>query len=146
MKANEKLERQIIEQKRAEEALIEQGRILEAFFTSTITPLVLLDRDFNFIRVNEAYGKACRRDVSEFPGHNYFEFYPSDAKPIFEEVVESKRPYQVIARPFSFSDHPELQETYWDWTLTPTLDVRDEVEFLVFSLVDVTERKRTLKA
>ena len=142
MKANEEMEREIIGRKRVEETLIEQGRILEAFFTSTITPLVLLDKDFNFIRVNEAYGKACRRDVSEFPGHNYFEFYPSDAKPIFEEVVESKRPYQVIARPFSFPDHPELGESYWDWTVTPTLDARGKVEFMVFSLEDVTERKR----
>lgn len=32
--------------------------------------------------------------------------------------------------------------TYWDWTLVPVLDAEDEVEFLVFSLVEVTEHKR----
>jgi PAS domain S-box-containing protein len=142
VKLNEALQAEIAERKRAEKILIEQSRILEAFFTSTITPLVFLDRDFNFVRVNKAYAKACQRDISEFPGHNHFEFYPSDAKPIFEEVAETKVPYQAIARPFTFPDHPEWGITYWDWTLTPILDNAGEVEFLVFSLNDVTERKR----
>jgi len=131
---------------KANKELTEQSRILESFFKSTITPLIFLDRDFNFIRVNEAYAKACQRDVSEFPGHNHFEFYPSDAKVIFEQVVKTKEPYQAIARPFTFPDHPEWGETYWDWTLTPILDERDETEYLVFSLNDVTERKRAEKA
>ncbi len=126
--------------------LIEQSRILESFFKHTITPLVLLDKDFNFIRVNSAYAKACQREVSEFPGHNHFEFYPSDARIIFEQVVETKTPYQAVAKPFVFPDHPEWGETYWDWTLTPILNDSDEVEFLVFSLNDVTERTRAQKA
>lgn len=130
---------------RAEKALVEQSRILEGFFTSTITPLVFLDRDFNFIRVNEAYAKACQRQISDFPGHNHFEFYPSGAKEIFGRVVETKIPYQAIAQPFTFPDHPEWGVTYWDWTLTPLLGESGEVEFLVFALQDVTERKRAEK-
>ena len=86
--------------------MIEQSRILEAFFTSTITPLVFLDRDFNFVRVNKAYAKACQRDISEFPGHNHFEFYPSDAKAIFEQVVQTKEPYQAICKTVHLSRPP----------------------------------------
>ena len=130
---------------KANEKLGDQSRILEGFFTSTITPLVFLDRDFNFIRVNEAYAKACERDVSEFPGHNHFEFYPSAAKEIFERVVETKIPYQAIARPFTFPNHPEWGITYWDWTLTPLLGDNGQVEFLVFALQDVSERKHAEK-
>ena len=130
----------------ADAALKEQSRILEAFFTSTVTPLVFLDRDFNFVRVNQAYAKACQRDISEFKGHNHFEFYPSDAKAIFERVVETRTPYQAVARPFTFPDHPEWGTTYWDWTLTPVLDDAGEVEYLVFSIQDVTERKRAEEA
>jgi PAS domain S-box-containing protein len=146
MSVVEALQDEMAERKRVEEALGEQSRILEAFFTSTITPLVFLDRNFNFVRVNEAYAKACQREISEFPGHNHFEFYPSDAKEIFEQVVETKVPYQAIARPFTFPDHPEWRITYWNWTLTPLLDGTGEVEFLVFSLEDVTERKRAEEA
>jgi PAS domain S-box-containing protein len=126
--------------------LKEQSRILESFFQYTVTPLVFLDRDFNFIRVNEAYARACQREASEFPGHNHFEFYPSDAKAKFEQVVQTKEPYMAIARPFTFPDHPEWGTTYWDWILTPLLDDAGEVEFLVLSLEDVTERKRAQEA
>ena len=146
IKINKELQKEITERKKAEKNLSDQSRILEAFFTSTITPLVFLDRDFNFVRVNEAYAKACQRDISEFIGHNHFEFYPSDAKEIFEQVVETKIPYQAVARPFTFPDHPEWGITYWDWTLTPLLDEKGKVEFLVFSLEDVTERKWAEKA
>ena len=126
--------------------LKEQSRILESFFKYTVTPLVFLDRDFNFIRVNEAYAKACRRDILQFPGHNHFEFYPSDAKAKFEQVVRTKEPYAAIARPFTFPDHPEWGTTHWDWTLTPILDDAGEVESLVLSLEDVTKRKRAEEA
>ncbi len=137
---------EMIAHMRADKALVEQSRISEAFFTSTITPLVFLDKNFNYIRVNEAYAKACQRDISEFLGHNHFEFYPSPAKALFEQVVEKKVPYQALARPFTFPDHPEWGTTYWNWTLTPILDNRGDVEFLVFSLQDVTQRKRAEKA
>jgi PAS domain S-box-containing protein len=145
-KINEELQAEIVERKRADRVLYEQSRILEAFFSSTVTPLVFLDRNFNFVRLNQAFAKACQRNISEFPGHNHFEFYPSAAKALFEHVVETKAPYQAIARPFTFPDHPEWGETYWDWTLTPVLDDTGEVEYLVFSLQDVTDRKRAEEA
>jgi PAS domain S-box-containing protein len=133
---------QFLEMKESQKHLIEQARILEGFFTATITPLVLLDRDFNFIRVNSAYAKACQRDISDFIGRNHFDLYPSDARGIFEEVVRTKESRQASAKPFAFPDHPEWGVTYWDWTLTPALNPSGEVDFLVFSLNDVTERTR----
>lgn len=120
-----------------------QSRFLQAFFDHSLDSLVLLDKHFNFIRVNEVYARACGRSVSDFPGHNHFEFYPNaENQAIFEMVVRSKRPYQVAAKPFVFPDHPEWGVTYWDWTLVPVLDADGEVDFLVFSLRDVTLRKR----
>jgi PAS domain S-box-containing protein len=133
---------EFLEMKEAQEHLIGQARILEAFFTATITPLVLLDKDFNFIRVNSAYAKACGRDITELIGRNHFDLYPSEAKKIFEEVVRTKKPHQVSAGPFTFPDHPEWGVTYWDWTLTPVLGSKGEIDFLVYSLNDVTERTR----
>jgi len=121
----------------------EQSMVLEAFFKHSMTCLVFLDREFNFLRVNQTYAKACRRDASEFPGHNHFEFYPhAENEAIFREVVRSKTPYHAVAKPFTFPDHPEWGTTYWDWTLVPILNAAGEVEFLIFALDDVTERKR----
>jgi signal transduction histidine kinase len=93
--------------------------------------------------VNEAYARACKRDITDFPGHNHFEFYPhKENKEIFNNVVKTKKPYQAMTKPFSFPDHPEWGITFWDWTLVPILDKTGEVDFLVFSLKDVTEQKR----
>ncbi len=130
------------ERRWAEAALVEQSTTLEAFFSHSLTPLVFLDKDFNYLRVNEAYAKAWQRDVSEFRGRNHFEFSPHEEnETIFRRVVETKVPFQAIAKPFLFPDHPEQGVTYWDWTLVPVLDNEGEVDFLVFSLNDVTERK-----
>lgn len=131
------------EQQRAERKLREQASILDSFFSDTITPLVLLDKDFNFIRVNNAYARACGKEVSEFTGHNHFTFYPhAENEEIFRRVVETKTPYRAFAKPFSYPDHPEWGTSFWDWTLTPILDNRGDVDFLVFSLSDVTEKTR----
>jgi PAS domain S-box-containing protein len=139
--ANAALRIEIAERERAQQALFAQSKELEGFYRHTVTPLVFLDRDFNFIRVNDAYARTCLREVSEFPGHNHFEFYPSaELEGRFREVVETGRPYEVFARPFTFPDHPEWGITYWNLSLSPVLDAKGGVEFLVFSLEDVTAR------
>jgi PAS domain S-box-containing protein len=146
-KAVESLENEARRRMAVQDLVQEQSRILEAFFKHTINPLVILDKKFNFIRVNEAYANSCQRDIAEFAGHNHFEFYPSaDNEAIFAAVVQSKKPYQAVAKPFRFPDHPEWGVSYWDWTLTPILDQNREVDFLVFSLEDVTTRVRAEKA
>ncbi len=140
------LDRADKERWRAEEALRRQFGMNEAFFSQSVTCFALLDPQYNFIRVNEAYAKACRRKVEDFPGRNHFDLYPSDAQPLFDEVVRTKKPFRTLARPFRFEDQPERGVTYWDWTLVPVLDERGELEFLLFSLHEVTERKQAEEA
>jgi PAS domain S-box-containing protein len=136
-----------VELERTNKDLAEKSRLLESFFRDTITPLVLLDRDFNFIRVNEAYSRSCQRAVADFPGHNHFELYPHEEnQAIFRRVVENKAPFQAVAKPFCFPDHPEWGVTFWDWTLTPLLDDQGEVVSLVFSLAEVTDRQTAEEA
>ncbi len=146
-KAVEALENEARRRTAIQELVQEQSRLLDAFFKHNITPLVFLDRNFNFLRVNEAYAKACGRKIEEYEGHNHFEYYPSaENEAIFRQVVQDKKPYQAFAKPFQFPDHPEWGVTYWDWILTPILDQKGEVDFLVFSLEDLTTRVQTEKA
>lgn len=119
-----------------------QWILADTFFNHSVSCLVILDRHYNFLRVNPAYARACRRDIRDFVGYNHFDLYPSDTKDIFDEVVRSKRPFVTFTRAFEFADQPERGITYWDWTLVPVLDAAGEVEYLVFSLVEVTEQKR----
>jgi diguanylate cyclase (GGDEF)-like protein/PAS domain S-box-containing protein len=125
---------------------VAQLKLAETYFSHSVSCLVLLDRDYNFVRVNQAYADACRRDINDFVGHNHFDLYPSDAKAIFDDVVRTKSPYVTFTRAFEFADQPERGVTYWDWTLVPVLDSGDDIEYLVFSLVEVTERKRAEEA
>jgi len=122
------------------------SHLLEVFFQYTLTQIAFLDRDFNFLRVNDTFAKARGREVSEFPGRNYFDLYPSDAQPTFEEVVGKRKPHQAFARPLEYAHAPDRGVTYWNWTLVPILDETGEVEMLVLSLNDVTERVRAIEA
>ncbi|MGE0356367.1 MAG: PAS domain-containing protein [Burkholderiales bacterium] len=131
------------EQAQLEARLRAQSRLLETFFESTLACAAVLDRHFNFLRVNRAYAQACARPVPEFAGRNHFELFPSDAQAIFEEVVRSRIPYFTRARPFEFPDHPEWGVTHWDWTLVPVLDDDGGVEYLILCLHDVTAHHRS---
>jgi transcriptional regulator with PAS, ATPase and Fis domain len=83
--ANEELQYRINELGRMRDALVKRSGMLEAFFKHSISPLVFLDKDFNFIRVNEAYARACNRDVWEFPGHNHLISIPIKRTKIFSK-------------------------------------------------------------
>ncbi|MBI3479825.1 MAG: PAS domain S-box protein [Nitrosomonadales bacterium] len=134
----------ITERKRAEEALHESGRILERIFNSTYFCVVYLDRDFNFIRVNRAYAKACGYPPEYFPGKNHFQLYPhAENEAIFHKVVQTGEPFTISAKPFEFPEHPEWGVSYWDWTLHPLKASDDSVDALLFVLQDVTERKHS---
>jgi len=136
-------EQRVAEEFAAKSEIIEKTRLLDAFFEHSLSPLVFLDRDFNFLRVNEAYAKSCGKKVEDFPGRNHFELYPhAENEGLFRQVVRTKTPHRAVAKPFEFPDHPEWGATYWDWSLVPLLDSSGEVDTLVFSLEDVTERVR----
>lgn len=141
------LVRDISQRRQLEQSLYRQSRMLEGFFAHALTPFAILDRDFNFRMVNTAYAKAGQRAVADFPGHNHFEFYPNpENEVIFRQVVTTRTPYAAKAKPFAYPDHPEWGISYWDWTLTPLLDRAGEVEFLAFSLEDVTPSQHAVEA
>ena len=105
--------------------------------------LVFLDRDFNFVRVNKAYAKTCGYRPEDMIGKNHFALYPGeDVEAVFKRVRDTGVPTRFHDRPFVFPDQPERGVTFWDWTLKPVKNAAGEVEGLVFSLVDTTERKK----
>jgi PAS domain S-box-containing protein len=124
----------------AEAELREKSKILDAYFKHSVTPLVLLDRSFNFVRVNNVYAERWKKAVEDFPGKSYFVSSSSETRTIFEKVVRTKTTYAATAGRLSSPHQLELDITYWDWVLTPLLDDTGEVEFLVLALEDVTDR------
>ena len=124
----------------------ESWQMLELVFQHTHDCIVLLDKDFNFIQVNQAYADVCAREIGEFQGHNHFEFYPSPLIEDFRRVSETGIPFHAKDRPFVFPDHPEWGVTYWDLSLVPISGKDRQVNFLLFTLKDITENHRTLHA
>lgn len=121
----------------------ERSRVLESVFNNNLSSLVLLDTDFNFIRVNEAYARSCGRTIEDFPGHNHFVDYPGEElRAAFVQVVQTGNPWQAYARPFEFPDHPEWGTTYWDLSVVPIRDAEEEAKMLLFSLQDATEETK----
>ncbi len=121
--------------------------LLESIYRHADDCIVVLDRDFRYLRVNRAYADVCARRIEEFSGRRLFDFYPSPLIEEFRRVVETRIPYAAFDHPFAFPGHPEWGETYWDLSLIPVLDDADEpVSLLLFTLRDVTQRHRALQA
>ena len=95
----------------------------------------------NFIRINKAYSDAVELAPEDFVGKNYFELFPhADNETIFRRVLETGEAYSVSSKPFEYPDRPEIETTYWDWTLTPVKDDMGRIEGVLLVLLDVSEK------
>lgn len=130
----------ITERKKAEEELQANNELLDKIFSTTYGLIAYMDKDFNFIRVNQAYADADGRLPDFFIGKNHFDLYPDEEnEATFCHVVETGEPYSVYAKPFEYAEHPERSVTYWDWALIPAMDVHGKVDGLLMTLMNVTE-------
>ncbi|MCW8932141.1 MAG: PAS domain S-box protein, partial [Gammaproteobacteria bacterium] len=115
--------------------------MFQEFLNGIISPIAYLDTECNFILVNQAYANADNKTPEFFPGLNHFDLYPDqDNQKIFQSVIDKGEPYKCTARPFEYADHPERETSYWDWELNPIKDTNDNINGVVLSLIDVTER------
>ncbi len=151
----EKMRRSRIHERRLRRKLAELAQSLErekGILQSVMSGaknshLVYLDRDFNFVRVNETYARTCGYTPEEMVGKNHFALYPdAENEAIFSRVRDTGVPVEVHDKPFVFPDQPERGTTYWDWTLTPIKNGSGYVEGLVFSLFETTQRKQAEEA
>jgi PAS domain S-box-containing protein len=130
------------DQGRPDTRLQAQARLLDCIFDSAFICIALLDLRFNVLRVSRSYANACGRTMKELAGRNHFEWFPSEAKAVFEEVVARGEVYAARAVPSLFPDHSGRGMTYWDWTLSPVRGEDGEVEMLIFRMYDVTQWRR----
>ncbi len=130
--------------KQAEQDLLRERNLLKTVMNSAgKAHLVYLDRDFNFVLVNETYAATCGYRPEEMVGKNHFALYPHpENEAIFARVRDTGEAFEVRDKPFEFPDQAERGVTYWDWTLRPVKDEDGSVTGLVFSLQETTERKR----
>ena len=131
------------QRKQYEQDLIHSNELIERAFNSIDIMIAYMDRQFNFIRVNEAYASSAGHPVDYFTGKNHFALYPhAENQAIFQRVVDTGEPYSVFEKPFENPEYPGTGATYWNWRLQPvSCGAGGAVQGVVLSLVDVTERK-----
>ncbi len=134
----------VTESKRLEERLQEERDVLQAVMDGARRSLLAyLDRDFNYIRVNEAFAAACGLRPDDLIGRNQFVLYPhAESEAIFTRVRDTGEPFEIRDYPFTFSGRAERRTAHWDWMLAPVKDADGKVGGLVLSLFETTERKR----
>lgn len=121
--------------------LANERDILQAIMENTRTQLAYFDTQFNFLRVNSAYLQGSKQSSEDLIGRNHFELFPdAENQSIFEKVRDTGHAVEFRARPFTFPDQPERGTTFWDWSLVPIKNGTGQVEGLVLSLLEVTER------
>lgn len=133
----------ITDYKKARKSLQEERDLLQDIMDGAKNShLVYLDRDFNFVRVNETYARTCGYKPQEMIGKNHFKLYPNEEnESIFKYVWDTGKAVSIHDKPFEFPDQPERGVTYWDWTLTPIKN-NNNVSGLIFSLYETTVRKK----
>jgi len=149
-RAREERERMLVQSQQDRQSMQDLAEILErerhtlqTIMENTHAHLAYLDPDFNFVRVNSPYAQGSGYSKGELIGRNHFDLFPhAENQAIFERVRDTGEPAVVHAKPFVYPDRPELGITYWDWTLMPVVDRDGQVQGLVLSLLDVTERER----
>ncbi len=145
--AIQSLEAEIDQREEAEKVLSEKNELLESILSSVHFLVAFLDRDFNYVRVNEAYARANKRSSASYTGKNHFDLSSDrEDQAIFQRVLETGAPFFATEKPFEHPDHPEWGTSYWDWSLQPVRGDSGEMVGLVLTRVDVTERRRAQEA
>src|SRR5208337_2409789 len=118
------------------------NELLENIFSSGDFSIAYMDKDFNYIKVNDAFAWADDRTPDFFPGKNYFELYPDEEnKAIFKKVVETGEPYFAYAKSFAHAKSRWHGATFWNCSLQPVKGLSGKTEGLILVLVDVTMQK-----
>jgi PAS domain S-box-containing protein len=132
------------ELKRAEEALQNERDLLRNVINGAgNSNLAYLDRDFNFVHVNENHAANCGYRPDEMIGKSHFALFPdAETEAIFSRVRDTGEAFETRDYPVEFPNQPERGVTYWDWTLKAVKDPGGRVTGLILSTYGTTERKR----
>lgn len=123
--------------------LSHQRATLDLIMENTRAQLAYLDVNFNFLHLNSAFERGCKRPRQELIGHNIFELFPNPEKEaIFRRVCATGEPAEFFAEPYKHAGQSGGDVTFWDWSLVCMRNAEGQVEGLVLSQMDVTQRER----
>ena len=131
----------ITERKRAEEALRESQRMLEALLNATTAAAFLIDTKGTILAANHTLAKALGKNVDELLGHSISNFLPPD-------VAKARREFASEVSRSGKPAHSEFehQGIWLEESIYPVFDNQRKVSKLAIYSRDITDRKRTEEA
>ena len=140
------LEKKAFQQEHTEEALKRLADEHTVLLSMVPAMIFWIDKEGNFIRVNEPFAAALRKSPDEISGKSLFDLYPEDQARKYHddnlEVIESGNPKKNI-------DEPVQTPEGTMWVSTDKIPYRDKegnnAGIIGFS-VDITQRKRAGEA
>ncbi len=131
----------ITSEKKSRDDLEKTNSLLERIFSNTHILVAYLDRDMNFVRVNQSFADVCGMAVEYFKGKNFFDLYArEDERAVFHQVVEKGEPFSAEDKYFDCVNSIR-NEMYADWNLQPVKSADGHVQGVILTLIDRTERK-----
>jgi PAS domain S-box-containing protein len=128
-----------------ERARARDARILDLVFESTPSLLAYIDRDLRYVRVNARYAASLRRTVGEIIGRTVEEVIgvaPSAVDAI-RRARDTGESLWLTETPLIIPQRAEEERfARYDVAVTPVTDEQGEVEGLVISVMDVSEKVR----
>lgn len=131
----------ITSEKKSREDLEKINALLENIFSNTHILMAYLDAELNFVRVNKSFAEVCGLPVGHFNGKNFFDLYErEDERAVFHQVMEKGEPYSAVDKSFNCFNNSG-KEMHADWNLQPVKSADGQVQGVILTLIDRTERK-----
>ncbi|HEY8031673.1 MAG TPA: HWE histidine kinase domain-containing protein [Methylocella sp.] len=117
----------------------------EAVFESLPTPLLVMDRDFTIVTVNQAFLDAAARRRDELTGIKFFTAFPSvgETRRIVQDSLERVRDNGVVdvlpMVSYSVAVNGRTEERLWSCTHVPILGKDGQTAFLLKNAQDISE-------
>lgn len=148
VESNRRLEQEAVEREQAkkeiiqsQEALKRSNELIERAFCTIHVMIAHLDSRLCFLKINQRYVDFFGYTEESFQGRKYFDLFPDREKQqIFKRVIDSGTPHFIFARPHEHQG----QVHFLDWTLQPVIDDQNKTTGLLITIIDVTEREKSL--
>jgi PAS domain S-box-containing protein len=117
----------------------------EAVFNSLPTPLLVMDRDFTIMALNQAFLDAAGRSRDKLIGIKFFTAFPSagESRTIVQDSLERVRDNGVVdvlpSVAYAVAVNGRTEERFWSCTHVPLRDKNGKVAFLLKNTQDISE-------
>jgi PAS domain S-box-containing protein len=137
----------ITDRKRVEDALREERNFSNAMLDTTGTLVCVLDCDGRIVRFNRACEKKIGHTSSEVMGRVFWDFLLMEDEK--SGVIEKFKWLEAGQFPIDYENHWVARNgelVLVSWSNTVILDQDGEIEFIIATGMDITERKRVEEA